>query len=276
MKKPLALAALLVCALGAVFAAQDAITLRLKLDSDHKAVYKIASKMVQNTNTPMGDMEMKIDTSMSLAMETGKLGDDGKAPIKMTASDIKMKLDSPMPMGEMPEIKEIVTTGKISNLGMVTDVKAQGVGAQMAQMLGSQQSSYFVVFPEKPLAFGDAWEYKIPAMENFGIKESVMSAKLLKLGEYQGKPAYEVSVKGKILMEGDPSKMAGAMGAEVPFQMKIKGTTGMDMLLWVDPATGRTFKMDAKMTNDQQIEIVDMNMTVTSKGSGTYTMEVVG
>ncbi|MCW5943915.1 MAG: hypothetical protein KIS66_16920 [Fimbriimonadaceae bacterium] len=275
MRKPLASAALLLLALAAC-AVQDAVSLRLKLDGDQKSVYKIVSKMVQNTTTPMGDMEMKIDTSMTLAMETGKAGEDGKAPLKMTASDIKMKLDSPMPVGEMPEIKDIVTTAKINGLGVVSDLKAEGVGAQMAQMLGSQQSSYFVVFPEKALAIGDSWEYKIPAMESFGIKESVMSAKLLKLADYKGKPAYQVSVKGKILMEGDPSKMAGAMGAEVPFQMKVKGTTGMDMILWVDPQTGRTFKMESTMDNDQQIEIIDMNMTVTSKGKGTYTMELVG
>ncbi len=258
----------------ATAALQDASRLRLSLAESRKDVFAIKSEMKQTLDMAgMGQQEMAINTSMKMAVETGKKGDDGKAPIAMSVSDFQMKLEGMPGAPDMPNPGNYVIRGKIDERGQITDTKIEGAEASMAQMMNasSQQTPYFVVFPEKEVKVGDTWTIPVPKNELAMTAESQLTAKLLGEKTVKDVAVFEVQITGDVLVDGDPSKS----NPDVPFAMKTKGKVSMDGLYWVEKASGRTIGYQTKMRSDMSMELTDMGMTISTKGSGTMTMDWV-
>lgn len=275
MKPRHMIAAFVVAASVASSAAlQDATRLRLSLVEGRKDVFTIKSEMKQTLDMAgMGQQEMTITSGMKMAVETGKKGEDGKASIEMAVSDFEMKLEGMPGAPDMPNPGNYVIKGKIDELGRITDTKIEGAEASMAQMMNasSQQTPYFVVFPDKDVKVGDSWKIPIPKNDLAMTADSELTAKLLGEKTVKDVLVLEVQVTGDVLVDGDPSKS----NPDVPFAMKTKGKVSMDGLYWVEKSSGRTIGYQTKMRSDMTMELTDMGMTISTKGSGTMTMDWV-
>lgn len=275
MKPRHMIAAFVVAASVASSAAlQDATRLRLSLVEGRKDVFTIKSEMKQTLDMAgMGQQEMTINSSMKMAVETGKKGEDGKAPIEMAVSDFEMKLEGMAGAPDMPNPGNYVIKGKIDELGRITDTKIEGAEASMAQMMNasSQQTPYFVVFPDKDVKVGDSWKIPIPKNDLAMTADSELTAKLLGEKTVKDVVVFEIQLMGDVLVDGDPSKA----NPDVPFAMKTKGKVSMDGLYWVEKSSGRTIGYQTKMRSDMTMELTDMGMTISTKGSGTMTMDWV-
>lgn len=255
-------------------ALQDATRLRLSLVEGRKDVFTIKSEMKQTLDMAgMGQQEMTINSSMKMAVETGKKGEDGKASIEMAVSDFEMKLEGMPGAPDMPNPGNYVIKGKIDELGRITDTKIEGAEASMAQMMNasSQQTPYFVVFPDKDVKVGDSWKIPIPKNDLAMTADSELTAKLLGEKTVKDVVVFEIQLMGDVLVDGDPSKA----NPDVPFAMKTKGKVSMDGLYWVEKSSGRTIGYQTKMRSDMTMELTDMGMTISTKGSGTMTMDWV-
>jgi len=255
-------------------ALQDATRLRLSLVEGRKDVFTIKSEMKQTLDMAgMGQQEMTITSGMKMAVETGKKGEDGKASIEMAVSDFEMKLEGMPGAPDMPNPGNYVIKGKIDELGRITDTKIEGAEASMAQMMNasSQQTPYFVVFPDKDVKVGDSWKIPIPKNDLAMTADSELTAKLLGEKTVKDVVVFEIQLMGDVLVDGDPSKA----NPDVPFAMKTKGKVSMDGLYWVEKSSGRTIGYQTKMRSDMTMELTDMGMTISTKGSGTMTMDWV-
>ncbi len=275
MKPRHMIAAFVVAASVASSAAlQDATRLRLSLVEGRKDVFTIKSEMKQTLDMAgMGQQEMTITSGMKMAVETGKKGEDGKASIEMAVSDFEMKLEGMPGAPDMPNPGNYVIKGKIDELGRITDTKIEGAEASMAQMMNasSQQTPYFVVFPDKDVKVGDSWKIPIPKNDLAMTADSELTAKLLGEKTVKDVVVFEIQLMGDVLVDGDPSKA----NPDVPFAMKTKGKVSMDGLYWVEKSSGRTIGYQTKMRSDMTMELTDMGMTISTKGSGTMTMDWV-
>lgn len=274
--KPRPLIAAIVVAASVVSAAalQDASRLRLSLVESRKDVFTIKSEMKQTLDMAgVGQQEMTINSSMKMAVETGKKGEDGKASIEMAVSDFEMKLEGMAGAPDMPSPGNYVIKGKIDELGRITDTKIEGPEASMAQMMNasSQQTPYFVVFPDRDVKVGDSWKIPIPKNDLAMTADSELTAKLLGEKTVKDVVVFEIQLMGDVLVDGDPSKA----NPDVPFAMKTKGKVSMDGLYWVEKSSGRTIGYQTKMRSDMTMELTDMGMTISTKGSGTMTMDWV-
>lgn len=274
--KPRHLIAAFVVAASVVSTAalQDASRLRLSLAEGRKDVFTIKSEMKQTLDMAgMGQQEMTITSGMKMAVETGKKGEDGKASIEMAVSDFEMKLEGMPGAPDMPNPGNYVIKGKIDELGRITDTKIEGAEASMAQMMNasSQQTPYFVVFPDKDVKVGDSWKIPIPKNDLAMTADSELTAKLLGEKTIKDVVVFEIQLMGDVLVDGDPSKA----NPDVPFAMKTKGKVSMDGLYWVEKSSGRTIGYQTKMRSDMTMELTDMGMTISTKGSGTMTMDWV-
>lgn len=274
--KPRHLIAAFVVAASVVSTAalQDASRLRLSLAEGRKDVFTIKSEMKQTLDMAgMGQQEMTITSGMKMAVETGKKGEDGKASIEMAVSDFEMKLEGMPGAPDMPNPGNYVIKGKIDELGRITDTKIEGAEASMAQMMNasSQQTPYFVVFPDKDVKVGDSWKIPIPKNDLAMTADSELTAKLLGEKTVKDVVVFEIQLMGDVLVDGDPSKA----NPDVPFAMKTKGKVSMDGLYWVEKSSGRTIGYQTKMRSDMTMELTDMGMTISTKGSGTMTMDWV-
>lgn len=55
-------------------------------------------------------------------------------------------------------------------------------------------------------------------------------------------------------------------------KMLLKGTIELKVITWLDPASGRNFKLDAEAKMNQTVEVVDFGMSVPMTGTMTSSM----
>lgn len=272
MKRPIYLLSLIGFAALAV-AGGDPITLKLSLDKPFTQNYLVESKMVQQIDLSaagQGEQEMVMNTSMLYKYDVEKAGEDGKAGMKTTVSDIKVDMEG-MPAGQASEMpKEIVMKGKIDSLGKMYEMKMEGqVNPQVEAMMGSATNgANSLIFPDKPVKVGDTWKYKIPGTKY--TKEAELTATLVET-KTDGGVIHKIKVTGAVPTEtkigADDANSAGQ-------SMTIKGVSNMVMNYDVDGATGWTKSMSGNIQTESTIEIESVGMSIKMKGAGTVKMTV--
>lgn len=270
------------CAAAATLAwANAGVLLRHEFKADATDVYNITMSMDQKITIPsMGDQDMNMKSTMKYTLKYGAPGTDGKAPLKMTISDMDMKMDGSMGdmsgmMGQMP--KEMVISGKIDKRNRLSDMKAEGQAGMAAMMSGANNAmiGMFVEFPEKEVNAGDEWEIVLPKNPMTGNLEAKLTAKLIGEREENGVNCYVITLGGKIPMKMDMAEMmknqpgADQMGG---MEMVISGTIDLKAAAFVEKATGKTIKMDNVMDMKQQMEMKAMNMTMDMNGKMKFLM----
>lgn len=266
MKRTLIASSLMLVAVFAVAARQDeTFSLKYRLDAPQKDSFRYEMKMTNSVGTPMGDMDMNMGMQMQIDLEIEPTR-DGKATLKVTTSNMKMEMDSPMGGGAPMDLpNKIVMTGVMDALGNVSDVKYEGVDATMARMMGPA-SNYMVTFPDKPVKIGETWTFKVPANQATGIKESTMSARIKGIETYREKRAFAIETGGDMEMDSTGPLMEG-----LP-DMRMRGTTRVVGTYYYEVETMRLLGFEGELAMRQTIELPEMAMTMNSTGRGTVRM----
>ena len=272
-------------AIGAGY--QDDILLRRELKEGSKDTYAYVMKskqVVNNEAMGMGEQEISIDGTMNISYKIGAPdADKKKSEIEIMVTDIKMDLGGAAAqasgmMGDLP--KEIKMKGKIDNLGSVSDVKANGMSAQMQMMMGgaSSMASSGVIFPEKALKIGDSWDMVLPKNPMMGKESKTVPAKLVGEKTIDGIACYEISYEGKVPLNVDLSQLAeeggGAEAGMANMKMTMSGTMDLKGVTLVEKTTGRMISSEATVKTDGKLELPEMNMTMGMKGDVSTTMKL--
>lgn len=259
------------------------VTLRHEFKAETTDVYNVTMSMDQKIAVPaMGDQDMNMKATMKYGLKYGAADATGKAAVKLTISDMDMKMDGSMgdmsgAMGQMP--KEIIMNGKIDKRNRLSDLKAEGQAGMAAMMSGANNAmmGMFIEFPEKEVNAGDEWDVVMPASKSTGNLEAKLKAKYIGERDEDGVPCYVLTLSGQIpmkmdmaeMMKDQPDPSGGAMGG---MDMVISGTIDLKASGFVEKATGKTVKMDNNMTMKQQMEMKAMNMSIDMNGTMKFLM----
>ncbi len=276
LKRNLPLAAFM--ALSLVALAQDGVLLRRELKSGSTDKYTMTLATKQTISSPAGDQELSVDGALKMAFNTSNVSEKkDSADLAIVVSDMELKFGGVAEMaqgmmGEMP--KTYTVKGRVDNRNQFTNAKVEGLSMQQQMMAGGVQSMANlsgVVFPEKPVKIGDSWDVQMPKNEVMGTDAATLKATLVGEKTIDGIAAWEITFGGKLPVNMDLSKMTGAgdpTGGSIPeMKMVMKGTNTIKATLYVEKTTGRTLSMDGSMDSDQTVDLTDMGMTVTTKGT---------
>lgn len=261
---------------GLAVAAHQGILIRRKLEENTTDKYKIETKLKQTISMPngMGDQDMDINSVSSYAVKVGKVdAATGVADVEVTTKVEKMDMTGPMAaMADNEDIKKPFTLkGKMDVRNRITMEAAKSSDMMAAMMMGSQSSSNnstFIELPEKAVSVGDSWEVIVPKGPLTGKEDQKLTAKLVGEKDVDGVSVWVVSLTGLIKTDADLSKLADqAGGAAAGQKMTIKGTVDLTAEGLVDKGNGRTIKMTSKAKMKQTVELVDMGMSVDTKGT---------
>lgn len=262
----------------ALAATQDAVSLKLVLKEGDKDVYKVASVVDQEVDASAfgaGPMNMKIESSMTLTYNTGKVDDKGIAAMVIDVTDADMKFDGPMgapPGMEMPKSYKVL--GKMNSMGQFSDVKIEGLPAMAMMMSGSSMSSMLntVSLPDKGVKIGDTWDVVLPKNPMMGDSDSKMKATFVATKDVDGKKVHEISVVGPVTLNMDTSKLpADATGG---MAMKMTGTIDIKTTVQLDAATCKVRLADSTGKMNMKVELVDMSATLPMTGTYTTIMKM--
>lgn len=278
--KTIRLFALLAVTGVAVATAPQDVTLRRTLKEGTSDVYTVNTKSKQNMDIPqMGEQDITLDTTLKLTFKYGKV-DNGKADVELIMTDFKVSaggaLAAMMPdmSGMLP--KEVKTTGKLDELGVISEMKTAGMGMQEMMVLGSQtlaNSIAMVVFPKDAVKFGDTWTMPIPDNKTAGIQGATVEAKLVGEKQVDGIDCYEITTSGKFPMKLNMGDVMDSDAAGMMDGMVMTGTITMKGTNLVEKATGRLVKFDGGFKSNQTMSMGgqgDMQMS----GDTTVTMKL--
>ncbi len=265
-------------ALMALAFAQDGILLRRELKNDATDQYTMSLSTKQVISSPAGDQDVTVDGTMKMAFKTTNVSEKhDSADLTITVSDMDLKLGGMAQMAEgmmgtLP--KSYTVKGKVDNRNQVTNVKLDGLSMQQQMMAAGVQSMANlsgVAFPENPVKVGDTWDVPVPKNEAMGTEASVLKATLVGEKKQDGIDTWEISLVGKLPVNMDLSKLTGGndpTGGSIPdMKVLMKGTNTIKATLLVEKSSGRTISMDGNLDSDQNIDLPDMGMTMTSKGA---------
>lgn len=278
--KTIRLFALLAVTGVAVATAHWDVTLRRTLKEGTSDVYTVNTKSKQNMDIPqMGEQDITLDTTLKLTFKYGKV-DNGKADVELIMTDFKVSaggaLAAMMPdmSGMLP--KEVKTTGKLDELGVISEMKTAGMGMQEMMVLGSQtlaNSIAMVVFPKDAVKFGDTWTMPIPDNKTAGIQGATVEAKLVGEKQVDGIDCYEITTSGKFPMKLNMGDVMDSDAAGMMDGMVMTGTITMKGTNLVEKTTGRLVKFDGGFKSNQTMSMGgqgDMQMS----GDTTVTMKL--
>lgn len=278
--KTIRLFALLAVTGVAVATAPQDVTLRRTLKEGTSDVYTVNTKSKQNMDIPqMGEQDITLDTTLKLTFKYGKV-DNGKADVELIMTDFKVSaggaLAAMMPdmSGMLP--KEVKTTGKLDELGVISEMKTAGMGMQEMMVLGSQtlaNSIAMVVFPKDAVKFGDTWTMPIPDNKTAGIQGATVEAKLVGEKQVDGIDCYEITTSGKFPMKLNMGDVMDSDAAGMMDGMVMTGTITMKGTNLVEKTTGRLVKFDGGFKSNQTMSMGgqgDMQMS----GDTTVTMKL--
>ncbi len=260
----------------------DPITLRHALSPDSTETYKMVTDVKQTVAVPgQGDVDILMNTSMDVAMKTGKADDKGSFDIETTMSNIKTTMDGPM--AEMMQQqqdkapKTIKTTGKINDRNQMTMNPDKSAKADpMTQLMGGTSagaSVMFVEFPEKPVSVGDTWTFNLPKTPMYGKEAPVVNAKLVGEKDFNGTKVWIVSTDGKIKLNVDLGEMMKDQPGNPMAGQSMIMTGNIDMTgeALIDQANGKTLSYITKMKSKANMDMGGMSIDTTGTVTNTLT-----
>lgn len=274
MKRPFAIAATLVLALGAVASTQEAVKFERKYSEGQTDTYALSTKTTTTTDlSSMGQGEMSVDFDMSqtAAYTYKNIKEDGTADVTFKYSDIKVKLDGPMAemMGggadQMP--KEMTGKGKIDKFGRFSEMKLddEKTSAMMAMWGGSSSMDpmTFFVLPKTEVKVGESFSVEVPALPMFVKDKSSVTGKILGSETVMDKEAWKIEFIGKLRMNMDMSEMMKEMGGDAPpMNMTIEGDIKSKTTTYVSKADGKLLMMQSFSTSDGVVKLADMGFEI--------------
>lgn len=263
---------------------QDSYLLRYELKPKSSDKYKMSMTMNMKMDAPGAPPSIDIKSTMDFELNTLDVGADGKADVEMKTTNIKMDTGD-LPGGGEDAPKEMVIKAKMDDRYRLTDAKA-GAGMDMTQMMmnmsGANQSMMMLELPENPIKVGDSWEFEMAKNPILGEKAHMLKATLKSLTEYEGTPAYEVELTGKIDLNvnlGEAMKKANeaagaAGGAAAMFEgmdMTVKGQIGVAGKVYISRKSAKILASETTMDSKQAMEM--MGMTINMDGVTKITMK---
>lgn len=274
---------LLSAAVVAFAIGQDDYLMRRELKEGARDSYKVSTKVVQ-TMTPSdpsqaallgGEMRFAMSMSMDMASSIQKIAEDKRsADFELNFNNIVYDMGAMagmVPQESLP--KAMKATGKVDDRSRLLEMKMPDLPAALAGSQG-MAGPLMVELPEKPVKVGDSWDMPLPTAETLGAKDAKIAAKLVRLEDYEGLPAYYIELVSSIPIDADLSKVAEASGAP-PMKVLAKGKFDMKGSAYVERATGRTLKMQVTFDTTSHVTMPEMGVEFDSVGSGTSLVQIV-
>jgi hypothetical protein len=203
MKRKIPMAAAILLALGAHAAADDKITLTLKLEKGATYDVELSSKVSQSTTLLKSEISQNTATDLTARLAVEEISETGVMTIRVTYKSLKMELDNPSAKmsGDSATTKGVSPADKmcaalvgksftvdldaLGNVTKIGDVKEliDGVATTLAAdwgqskvltvsqltplfnetALAQQFAAGLKIFPDRPVAVGEKWTIKSPA-----------------------------------------------------------------------------------------------------------------
>jgi hypothetical protein len=290
--KYLAVALVLLAALGAARPAQAQVTLRYKFKEGEKLRYLMALTMKIKADAGGKDVEVNATMKMPMSMQTLKVLKDGKAEVLMRIEGMKMSMEMPegktvsfdtdnlegLPEEARDALRKMLKDGitmTMDPLGHASDVKVPESWKELMQKSGKGPLSLdawagkggmmgYLVFPKGPVAKGQTWKSEPiemdvpPAGKLKGEMGFTYDGAVRQRGDRQ---LEKITIRPKISLQSDPNK-------EGKFSMKLRESPGT---LYFDNRAGHVTEMQMDMDMDFDIDAdgmqlkMRMDMKVTMK-----------
>lgn len=268
----------------AVATVQDGVLLRKELKEGASETYAVTITGNQNIEVPtQGPMEMGFKGGYQWIFDYKKVdAAKNSAEIDITVKDLKFEVQGPMadmmPGGDTVP-KEVKSTATLDGRYRMTNSKAAGGNMAMMMMMGAGASmSPFIELPEKAVKPGDAWPVVLPKNPMMGDVEVKLEAKFVGEGKDGERSGNQIEMTGTIPLNMDIGKLMEEMaksgndpsgGAMAGMKMVMKGTMKMNVVAILDKTTGKALTATMTIASDTNMELVDMGMSIPTKGTTT-------
>lgn len=271
------LLALMACS---VAVAQDApaqsYLIRRELKENAQSDYKLEFNMMQKITADAlgGEQEFGIIGSMKYVEKSGKL-DVEKQLLDLDTIVSNMKFDfsgmAVMLQGMIDQLpREMKNSMKVNNRNAMVPAPVKKVEGQpepkpqqgnlILSMVGSSWTQA-LLFPEKEVKVGDAWDTILPKSPNYNNKEVTLKSKFKEMRLIGETNCIVIVTEGVLPLTVDLSSMMGGMGGEA-MSATLSGPLNFKMEVSVDPATGKVLDMVATTKGKQVLDMNQMTMDV--------------
>ena len=266
--------AILVLAVPAVSAQQDAVLLRRELKPNFEDNYKMTVAIKQTITMPNGttmpDVTMTITSDLNFKGGAALKGD--KLPVKITVSNYSV--DSSVAMGDdMP--KSVVVNGLMDNRGGVSEAVTEGLDPKVQQMNRQiMQMMQNNGFPEKAVKPGDTWEVGTAPSPLFANKPLKFHLKFEGERVVDSQTFWVVTAKETVPVSIDMSQVPEAADQPATQGMVINGDMDVTMEMLYEKS-GRLFSVLGDVMTDMEVETPQANGKIHVVGDVIQKMNLV-
>lgn len=271
------LLALMACS---VAVAQDApaqgYLIRRELKENAQTDYKLEFNMMQKITADQlgGEQEFGIIGTMKYAEKSGKFDTEKQLlDVDIIVSNMKFEFSgmAVMLQGMVDQLpREMKNSMKVNSRNAMIPAPVKKVEGQetpkpqqgnlILSMLGSSWTQA-LLFPEKEIKVGDAWDTVLPKSPNYNNKEVTLKSKFKEMRLIGETNCVVITTEGILPLTVDLSSMTGSMGGE-SMAATLSGPLNFKMEVAVDPATGKVLDMVASTKGKQVLELNQMTMDV--------------
>ena len=245
---------------------QDTYSLRLNVPTG-TTYTQVTKSATHQAITGMAEQETDSTSSITNTL-TFEKGEEGVKVVTKT-TDFKMEGgegSGALDEAAIAELKNMVVTMNVTELGEVTKTKTDG-GGDAAQMMVFEELLRTgwngVVFPKDPVQAGSKWVTKVDTKKLAGAEGGpvkVTDGDLTMSYEFLGTEALDGVTynKIKVLSKGALTGAVDAGGQPLDAKINIDG----ENTYWLDPVTGVHAKVSGKSTIDIDVTMVQVKVTI--------------
>jgi hypothetical protein len=291
MRHARTLLAALTASLVLAGAAQAQATLRYKFKEGEKLDYVID----QDQKMEVGPIEMKVNMTIDMTWETGKVDEQGNAEVKVKIARVKFAIDGPMgnieidskdpkeaddligkimvplvkgmaeieiaftatPEGEMKDTK--IPEKKIKKLKNIPGLGQMGDMLTPESFKTTVQGSILPLLPKDPIEKGKSWTQKTDQKTPLGAVSGKTTYTYEGQVEKGGKKVEKIAVVPEAKIDPDEK-------SEVKIKLKKMNSKGH---AYFDPQAGRVLESTNETTAVAELEIAGMQLEVNTTQTGT-------
>lgn len=266
---------------------QDGVKLRLQHTEKATSAYKVSIVGNQSIEVPtMGPMDIGFKGSYDWNISTKSINKEkNTAEWETKVTNFKFEMDGPMAMPEDPNMpKEIVGTLTIDDRYRVSAMQGNRTDMRMLMAMGASAGlSPFIELPDGNVKPGETWDVTVAKNPFLGNTEAKLKGTFKGEGKLEEKSGYLIELAGSLPVDVDLGKLLEEMakqgndptgGMAAGMNMNMKGTMQVKMSAVLDKATGKVLASTSAMGTNMTMTLVDMNMSMPSKG--TVTIKMIG
>ena len=253
--------------------AQDAFQLSRLFEVGKTDRYTVTNKTISTVDMSAmgaGEQETVIETSFNAAYTIASVKEK-VANIDISYTDFKLAVKGEMAaqMGLSEDMfpKEAKASGKMDATGALSDYKLLDAKLKSSlTMMGGEtalESFNWVRLPAGVLKEGTEFKLPVPKMPSFTGDKNTFDGRVIKVMDFDGKPAVQVVYGGTLPMEMDLAEMMkdNPNASEGIPKMTMSGNVKMSFTVVFEKSTGKVLKLESFSSGTQKINLVDMGIS---------------